>query len=106
MILLIRLLVGFPIFFFGALLPFFGNTISYIIGCFIALIGTFLISRGFKGDAGGFGFALIGFPAFFYSMSPHAFEWFGISNCPEVFITKISLSFVSGIAAFLCFNEE
>lgn len=100
-------LIGFPIFFAGAMIPYMGSNVAYFIGAFLALVGTFIVSRGIKGDMGGIGFAIIGFPIFFFSMSPTSYAWlYGIIDTPAVFFVRLSACFVGGIMAFMCFTDD
>ena len=73
----------------------------------MALSGTFIISRGMIGELNGIGFALVGFPIFFFSMSPTSYNWLGeFIDQPAIFLVRLSACLVGGLLAFQSFNEN
>lgn len=100
-------LIGFPIFFLGSTIPYLNGTISYFIGCTMALSGTFIISRAMVNGLNGIGFALIGFPIFFLSMSPTSYDWLSeFIDKPAIFLVRLSACLVGGLLALQSFNEN
>lgn len=104
---LIRLLIGFPSFLIGVGVSSFGGWFFYVLGCVIALFGSYHISKCLKHNAEGLGWLLIGFPIFLFSMKPEAYNFLYFFEVKDmtVNLSRIISSFMGAICIFVSFNK-
>jgi hypothetical protein len=94
----LRITIGISWFFAGSVVSNIDWMPCYILGCLIALVGSWIFSRNFKDiSRGGIGWFIIGLPIFMISMIPDSFSW--ISGLMDV--SNITL-FVVRFVASLC----
>lgn len=98
---ILSLLIGFPVFTCGAMLPLvpFWPWFFYFAGCFVALVGAYIISRSMDYDLTGIAFAIIGAPWFFLSMPANSFRFLASFGADEALI--VIVRFVSCLLAAL-----
>jgi hypothetical protein len=104
---LIRLLISLPLIFISVLIAT-GGDLWYFVGCFLGMIGGYILTRAIKHGMEGIGFALIGFPFYFYAMLPKSFDFlheFGMDGL-TVFAAKVVVVILSSIIAFIPFGNH
>jgi hypothetical protein len=104
---LARLLISLPIIFVGNIIAM-GGDIWYFLGCFLGLIGGYIFTRAIKHGMEGLGWAIIGFPVYFFAMLP-ATNTFLASMTGDglmAFMIRLMLCMLGLVLAFIPFGNH
>jgi hypothetical protein len=102
---LIRLIISCPIIFTSSLIAI-GGGFWYFFGCFLGLIGGYIFTKAIKHDREGIGWALIGFPIYFFAMLPitNSFLFMIIGDGLTTYMVRLMLSMLGLVLALIPFT--
>jgi hypothetical protein len=103
---LIRIIVSLPIIFIGNLIAL-GGSGWYFVGCFLGLIGGYIMSKTINHDLSGLGWLIIGLPIYCFAMLPTTYGLF-YSICGDslmAFTAKQLLCMFGSLLTFIPFRN-